>query len=698
MPNSKKILTITITITIIISLVLLVIVSFLNKSAQKDIEEMAMNEHSEHLQIITREVTKTLGVEIDNVQEKLNIIAQIPEIRSGDTKTCSRKLKEIYENMHVKLGNIGRVNEDGIFYCGVVDSIVGVDGKKYPYIRKIISDPAHKPVLSRAIMFEYTDHVEYLVALHVPVFDEVGTFIGTLGGAIYFDEIQDKYFKDVASLDGGDVFLQDDNGDVLYNPNSDFLGRNVNDEYMQNIWAESQELQDLIKNAQAGLIGTKKYIYRGKWKIAAYESVHIFEDRYWPLIVTISHAGAEGFAASIISKLQYQVFIVIGALILLALGMIIFMVRWNQTLQQRVKERTRQLEEAKNRSEVLLASIGDGVFAIDKERNIIHFNKRAEELSGYKAAEVLGKPYYDVLKFVKEKDRSENVAFIRKAFKGETTDMADETFLIGKDQSELSVADSAAPIKDEKGEVLGVIVVFRDASQERKIQQMRSEFMSLASHELKTPLTVIKGYLEELKDETAGKLTKEQQRLIGIAMKASNALLRLTYDLLEVSRLEEGRLKTELIVVNPIDLAEKAITTELRQTFKQKKQKFTFMKPETLPKIKVDPKFIMVPIQNLLSNASKYTPEKGKIELEVSQKKNRILFRITDSGVGIPRVEQLKVFQRFFRASNTTNLERGTGLGLYMTKLMIETSGGRIWFESEEKKGSTFYFSLPVFG
>jgi two-component system sensor histidine kinase VicK len=222
--------------------------------------------------------------------------------------------------------------------------------------------------------------------------------------------------------------------------------------------------------------------------------------------------------------------------------------------------------------------------------------------------------------------------------------------------------------------------------------------MSLASHELKAPLIVIKGYLTELTEETAGKLTKEQRKFIDITINASDKLLRLANELLEVARFEEGRVKTEPIVVNPIELSERAITRELQQPFKQKKQKFTFEKPKSLPKIKVDPKFIMVPIQNLLSNASKYTPEKGTIKFKISQGDNRIIFQITDSGIGIPPEEQFKVFQRFFRASNATHLEKGTGLGLYMTKLMIELSGGRIWFKSEKNKGTTFYFSLPVFG
>ena len=202
----------------------------------------------------------------------------------------------------------------------------------------------------------------------------------------------------------------------------------------------------------------------------------------------------------------------------------------------------------------------------------------------------------------------------------------------------------------------------------------------------------------ELKDEKVGSLTKKQEELVGVAMRSSDKLLKQVEELLEIASLEEGRIKTEPLLVDPIEMAETSITGELQRLFNQRKQKFTFKKPKALAKIKVDPKFIMIPIQNLLSNASKYTPEKGGIEFKISQQDNKILFQITDTGIGIPNKEQLRIFQKFFRASNTTSLEKGTGLGLYITKLMIEMSGGIIWFKSEEGKGTTFYFNLPISG
>jgi len=369
----------------------------------------------------------------------------------------------------------------------------------------------------------------------------------------------------------------------------------------------------------------------------------------------------------------------------------------SEHLEEQVKERTSELEKAKNKSEALLASIGDGVFAIDTKMNIIHFSPRAEELSGYKTSEVLGKPYYDFLHFIKEKDRTENNTFVKKALGGKLSSMSDETILIKKDKSELPVEDSAAPIRDEKGKIIGAIVVFRDATKERDIQRMKSEYTTLVSHELRTPMTVVNGYLEMLEDETREILPEEQRRLISETKKASNRLLELTKALLNIARLEEGRMETKPIMINLVHLTEGAVTKEIEELFKQKEQEFIFKKPKTLPKIKIDPKFLTVPIQNLLSNASKYTPQKGRIEFEVSKKDNDILFRVSDSGIGIPKKEQVKLFEKFFRASNTTRIEKGTGLGLYMAKLMIESLGGKIWFKSKENKGTTFYLSLPIF-
>lgn len=367
-----------------------------------------------------------------------------------------------------------------------------------------------------------------------------------------------------------------------------------------------------------------------------------------------------------------------------------------QKITQKLRRAYRKIGALFEIRDVLLASIGDGVFAINRAKNIIYFNRGAEKLSGFKSSEIIGRTYYIFLNFIRERDGKRNIAFIQVALEGEIVPMTDPTLLVKKDGRKLPIESTAAPLRDKKGKVIGSIVVFRDASKERKLQQIQSEFSSLVSHELRSPLTVIGGYLEMLTEEP-DHLTKKKRKMADIARDASNRLLNLIKELLKISHLEKGDSRTEPIIVNPLDLAERAVTEEIRQLFKQKRQKFVFKRPKSLPQIKASPEFIIIPIQNLLSNASKYTPKGGQIGFRIYQSFYGIIFRVTDSGMGIPQEEQSRVFQRFFRASNTTHLEKGTGLGLYMAKLMIELSGGRIWFKSQENEGTTFFINLPIF-
>lgn len=365
----------------------------------------------------------------------------------------------------------------------------------------------------------------------------------------------------------------------------------------------------------------------------------------------------------------------------------------NKDLEQRVKERTQELEIAKNKSETLLASIGDGVFAIDREQNIIHLNRRAEELSGYKTSEVLGKPYYDFLKFIKVEDKSENIEFIRGALKGRAAAMTDKTVLIGKDKKELPVADTAAPIKDKEGKILGVIVIFRDATQERELERMRAELISLTGHQLRTPLTVIKGYLELLKES---KLSAEAKEYADKIEKNTKEMTELIDDVLNVSRIEQGRIEFK---PEPIRL--EAIVDGLIKDFlplsKKRNIIIEFEKlQKPFPEVSVDPKYLREAVQNIISNAINYT--KDKVVIFLKKLDHEICFVCADNGIGIPKEEQSKIFTKFYRASNIVKTGvRGTGLGLTITKAIIEQHRGRIWFESEENKGTTFYITLPFF-
>jgi len=350
-----------------------------------------------------------------------------------------------------------------------------------------------------------------------------------------------------------------------------------------------------------------------------------------------------------------------------------------------------ELEIAHNKSEALLSSIGDAVFAIDKEQNVVHLNRRGEELSGYKSSEILGKPYYDFLKFIKEKDGSENIEFIKTALGGKLTSMKDHTQIIRKGGRKLHVADTAAPLKDKDGNIIGAIVIFRDATQERKIEQMREEMISLTSHQLKAPLTVIKGNIELLK---SGKLSTEERGLANEVEQIAQSMTRLVGDLLNVSKIEQGRIDFKLepiqieILIDEIikRLASVAKNREVNVEFKKSKQ--------LLPKVSADPEYLREALQNIISNAIDYT--KNKVVIELKKQDDDLLIICNDNGIGIPKDEQSKIFEKFYRTSNAKQTKTGgTGLGLNIAKAIIEKFYGKIWFESEENKGTTFYISLP---
>jgi two-component system sensor histidine kinase BarA len=243
------------------------------------------------------------------------------------------------------------------------------------------------------------------------------------------------------------------------------------------------------------------------------------------------------------------------------------------------------------------------------------------------------------------------------------------------------------------------VIVFRDVTKEREIDLAKNEFVSLASHQLRTPLTSIKWFTELLVDEDAGKLTTEQREYTHEIQAAMIRMNDLVASLLDVSRLELGTFIIEPVPTNIISILDSA-SREQAPTFTEKKQVFTFTHPDTLAEVLVDPKLLRIIVQNLLSNAHKYTPEGGTITLGLEHdKKTGYQITCSDTGYGIPLNQQDSVFKKLFRADNIRTLDvEGTGLGLYIIKTIVDTAGCSIRFISSPGKGTTFTISIPEKG
>ena len=232
---------------------------------------------------------------------------------------------------------------------------------------------------------------------------------------------------------------------------------------------------------------------------------------------------------------------------------------------------------------------------------------------------------------------------------------------------------------------------------EKAIERMKTEIVSLTAHQLRVPLSAIKWMLKMLLSGDLGRITQKQKGFIEKIYDSNEKMISLITELLDVARIEEGRyiFKTALSDMEKVVLS---IISLYKKEIERKKLKFEFEKPEKkLPKIQIDEEKIKLAINNLLDNAIKYTLPGGRVKIGLSYGIKEIGFRIQDSGVGIPKNQQKRVFSKFFRGSNITKTEtEGIGLGLFIIKNIIEAHGGKIWFKSKENKGTTFYFTLPI--
>ena len=396
---------------------------------------------------------------------------------------------------------------------------------------------------------------------------------------------------------------------------------------------------------------------------------------------------------------------IIGHIFFGFLPLIFSLILWGRRQQSdnSVSNLENKLSAVEGKSDVVINAINDGVLAISKDGNIELINPSAQQIIGWEQGDALGLNWKSVLKLVasdgKEVDELENP--ISQSLSKNQPAHSDKFFLLTSSEKRILVSVVSSPVGTD-GE--GVIVVFRDITKEKAEEREQAEFISTASHEMRTPVASIEGYLGLALNPATANIDEKARDFITKAHESAQHLGRLFQDLLDISKVEDGRMKNNPKIIN-INEFLKEIFEGLAPKANEKQLNYIFApdmidegKERSLQPIfyaNIDPDHFREVTSNLIENAIKYTPS-GDVTVDITGDDKQISISVKDSGIGIPAEDIPHLFQKFYRVDNSDTREiGGTGLGLYLSRRLAETMSGNLRVESKYKEGSTFYLEIP---
>jgi GAF domain-containing protein/DNA-binding response OmpR family regulator/nitrogen-specific signal transduction histidine kinase/HAMP domain-containing protein len=366
--------------------------------------------------------------------------------------------------------------------------------------------------------------------------------------------------------------------------------------------------------------------------------------------------------------------------------------------------RTQKAEAAKHQA--IVEGIADGVLVLDTNRYVVLMNPAAARILGVKdASAVEGQHIREILKLAGAPvDQVLARQLYDKLMTGiehfSTLEASEEGPVPGLgfrlEAEEKVIVVSLSPVSLGSGELPSLVTVLRDISREAEVERLKNEFISTVSHELRTPMTSIKGYTDLLVSENVGTLNEQQRRFVHVIKSNADRLTALVNDILDISRIETGRIKLKVTSINLARLIDD-MADNFRGRMVEKSLELILDLPSTLPLIRGDETRVVQILENLASNAWKYTPEGGKVTVKARVVDGFVQVDVADTGIGIAQRDLAHIFDRFYRTEQAeVRAVDGTGLGLAIVKMFVELLGGKIWVQSEVNRGSTFSFTLPL--
>ncbi len=355
--------------------------------------------------------------------------------------------------------------------------------------------------------------------------------------------------------------------------------------------------------------------------------------------------------------------------------------------------------DQRDKLNLVIESIFDGVLAFDMDNNVSMVNSSTSTMFNLRKEDIIGKRVEDFLSFT-EKEQPFIISDLLP-----TSNIIHETLITQRKNikavsisgKQVYVDLTCSVMKPDSGVNLHGIISLHDLTHEKELEEMKLDFVSMAAHELRTPLTSIRGYLSVILKEFVANLTDEQKMMLGRVSISADQLMAIVESLLSVSKIERGIFSVNISEVNWLQFVKQTVM-DFQERAKDRNIQLVFNEPSlTVSSVAADPLRIGEVLNNLLSNALNYTYPGGTVKVQMEEKDGKIITSISDTGQGIPKEALPHLFTKFFRVSGRLEKgSKGTGLGLYITKYIVNLHQGDIWVDSELGKGSTFTFSLPV--
>jgi PAS domain S-box-containing protein len=378
-------------------------------------------------------------------------------------------------------------------------------------------------------------------------------------------------------------------------------------------------------------------------------------------------------------------------------GNVTRMVGTAQDITER-KKADQALHQSDERFKAVTAATSDVVYDIDLQSGTFWTNEALSSDYGYPKNKI-GKTHEWWISHIHPEDRRRIKGAVSKLLKNKATTWVGEYRFKKHNGAYIDVRDRAFVLRDMDDKPVRMTGSVLDITQQKELERAKDKFISLVSHQLRTPLTSMRILTEMLSNGYRGDLTPAQQDYVKKIGFSTVRMIQLVGDILNVSQIERGRLKV-LPVPTDVPALIRWHIDEVMPLAAEKKIKIQYSPPATMPPVAVDPILFSQIIHNLLTNAIRYTSrDNTSISIDFKRTNDDYLLSVSDQGIGVPKADQPQIFSSFFRADNAVRTHgEGTGLGLYLIKLILDATGGKVWFESEEEQGATFYVRLPLSG